>query len=115
MRMTGPLPGPFAFDDADYPAYTMGAAAEILGVAPGFLRGLGEHGLLDPRRSGGGHRRYSRNDLAVAARARQVVDEGITVAAACRIVELERELATARATIAALRAQLQAVRPPRSE
>src|SRR5690348_18343454 len=107
------MPGPFAFDDADYPAYTMGAAADILGVAPGFLRGLGEHGLLDPRRSGGGHRRYSRTDLTVAARAREVVDEGITLAAACRIVELERQLAVARSAIAALRAELEAATPPR--
>ncbi len=27
-------------DDKDYPAYSMGRAAEILGVPPAFLRGL---------------------------------------------------------------------------
>ena len=26
------------FDDEDYPAYTMGRAAEMLGTTPGFLR-----------------------------------------------------------------------------
>jgi MerR family transcriptional regulator/heat shock protein HspR len=97
---------PAAFDDADYPAYAMSAAADILGVNPGFLRGLGEAGLLRPPRSGGGHRRYSRHDLEVAARARQVVDDGFTLAAACRIVELEYELAAVRAELQAARAEI---------
>ena len=94
---------PAAFDDADYPAYAMSAAAEMIGVQPDFLRNLGEAGLLTPARSGGGHRRYSRHDLEVAARARQVVDDGITLAAACRIVRLEYELAAVRAELAAAR------------
>src|SRR5262245_5418152 len=76
-------------DDAHFPAYTMSAAAALLGVQPGFLRGLGEAGLLAPARSSGGHRRYSRDDLKVAARARQIVDDGMNLAAACRIVQLE--------------------------
>ncbi|MFE6485397.1 MerR family transcriptional regulator, partial [Streptomyces sp. NPDC057757] len=29
-------------DDDDYPAYTMGRAAEILGTTQGFLRAIGE-------------------------------------------------------------------------
>jgi MerR family transcriptional regulator/heat shock protein HspR len=103
----GPSPGmPAAFDDADYPAYAMSAAVDMLGVQPGFLRGLGEAGLLEPARSGGGHRRYSRHDLQVAARARQVVDDGMTLAAACRIVQLEFELAAVRAELAAARAAI---------
>lgn len=89
--------------DARYPAYSMGAAAEMLGVAPAFLRGLGDAGLIDPERSSGGHRRYSARELQVAARAREVVDEGLTLAAACRIVALEVELAAARAEIQRLR------------
>jgi hypothetical protein len=35
-----------AFDDADFPAYTMGRAAEIIGVTPAFLRSLGAAGPL---------------------------------------------------------------------
>lgn len=98
------------FEDASYPLYTMSTAAAILQVQPGFLRSLGESGLLDPARSGGGHRRYSRADLARAARAREIVNLGMTLAAACRIVELEfeiahlqHELAHAHAIIAELR------------
>ena len=103
MTVRRPLPN---LEDPDYPAYSMGAAAELLQVEPAFLRGLGQHGLLTPHRSPGGHRRFSHNDLLIAARAREVVDEGAPLAAACRIVQLERELAAARATIAELRRRL---------
>lgn len=33
-------------DDDDYPAYTMGRAAEMLGTTPGFLRAIGEARLI---------------------------------------------------------------------
>jgi hypothetical protein len=46
------------FDNADYPAYTMGRAADMIGVTPAFLRSLGAAGLIEPERSTGGHRRY---------------------------------------------------------
>ncbi|MEU8194014.1 helix-turn-helix domain-containing protein [Microbispora amethystogenes] len=83
------------FDDEDYPAYSMGAAAEMLGVSPAFLRALGAAKLIEPKRSGGGHRRYSRYQLRLAARARELVDQGTPVEAACRIIILEDQLAEA--------------------
>jgi DNA-binding transcriptional MerR regulator len=89
-------------DDEDYPAVTMGQAAELLEVQPAFLRSLDAAGVLTPHRSGGGHRRYSRRQLAVAARMRALFDEGLNLDAATRIVTLENELAAARARIAEL-------------
>jgi hypothetical protein len=83
------------FDDEDYPAYSMGAAADMLGVTPTFLRALGTAGLIEPLRSGGGHRRYSRYQLRLAARARELVDQGTPMEAACRIIILEDQLAEA--------------------
>jgi DNA-binding transcriptional MerR regulator len=83
------------FDDEDYPAYTMGRAAEMLGTTQGFLRSLDEAKLIAPQRSAGGHRRYSRYQLRLAARARQLIDEGIGLDAACRIIILEDQLAEA--------------------
>nr|WP_246508330.1 MerR family transcriptional regulator [Actinocrinis puniceicyclus] len=80
------------FDDEDYPAYTMGRAAEILGVTQGFLRSLDEAKLITPQRSPGGHRRYSRYQLRIAARARELVDTGTPLDAACRIIILEDQL-----------------------
>jgi DNA-binding transcriptional MerR regulator len=83
---------PANFDDEDYPAYTMGRAAEMLGTTPGFLRSLDEAKLITPQRSEGGHRRYSRYQLRLAARARQMVDQGTALEAACRIIILEDQL-----------------------
>ncbi len=90
------------FDDADHPAYTMGRAAELLGVTPAFLRRLGAAGLMEPHRSTGGHRRYTRHQLRLAARVRELLDDGMPLAAACRIVQLEDHLADAHERIAAL-------------
>jgi len=80
------------FGDDDYPAYTMGRAAEITGASQDFLRRLDEAKLITPFRSAGGHRRYSRYQLRLAARARELVDEGTALEAACRIIILEDQL-----------------------
>ncbi|MEU6462601.1 MerR family transcriptional regulator [Streptomyces sp. NPDC046976] len=85
-------PGVGNLDDDDYPAYTMGRAAAVLGITPAFLRAVGRAGLITPLRSEGGHRRYSRRQLRIAARARELVDQGTPVEAACRIVSLEDQL-----------------------
>ena len=90
-------------DDDDYPAYTMGRAAEMIGVTPAFLRALGEAELIVPLRSAGGHRRYSRYQLRIAARARELVDAGTPVDAACRIIILEDQLEEAQRLNAELR------------
>src|SRR4051794_30280127 len=84
------------FDDEHYPAYTMGRAAEMLGTTAGFLRSLDEAKLIEPQRSTGGHRRYSRFQLRLAARVRELVDQGTGLDAACRIVTLEDQLQEAR-------------------
>lgn len=91
------------FEDEDYPAYTMGRAAEIIGVTPSFLRNLDEAKLITPQRSAGGHRRYSRYQLRLAARARELVDSGTALEAACRIIILEDQLEEARRINAELR------------
>jgi DNA-binding transcriptional MerR regulator len=83
------------FGDDDYPAYTMGRAAEIINASPDFLRRLDEAKLFTPFRSSGGHRRYSRYQLRLAARAREMVDQGTALEAAVRIIILEDQLAEA--------------------
>ena len=92
-------------DDPAYPALTMSQAAELLGVQAAFLRSLDDVGLLAPHRSPGGHRRYSREQLEMAARVRGLLDDGHSLASAELIVGLQDELATARADAAELRAQ----------
>lgn len=92
-------------DDQDYPVLTMGQAAELLDVQPAFLRSLDAAGVLTPHRSSGGHRRYSRRQLTLAARIRALFDEGMTLDAAARIVGLEDQLDTANARIDTLEAR----------
>ncbi|MEU4341820.1 MerR family transcriptional regulator [Nocardia sp. NPDC023852] len=74
----------------------MGRAADMLGTTQAFLRSLDEAKLITPQRSPGGHRRYSRHQLRLAARARELVDQGTPLDAACRIIVLEDQLSEAR-------------------
>jgi MerR family transcriptional regulator/heat shock protein HspR len=97
-----------SLDDPDFPAYTTGRAAEVLGVQQAFLRSLDAAGAVIPQRSPGGRRRYSRHQLAFAARIRELFDQGHTLAAALRILALEDDLAAERALTASLRARLSA-------
>lgn len=99
-------------DDEDYPAVTMGQAAELLDVQPAFLRSLDAAGVLTPSRSSGGHRRYSRRQLTLAVRMRELFDQGMTLDAAARIVGLQDELDIARARIDELEAQHGGSRAP---
>ncbi|MEW2353659.1 MerR family transcriptional regulator [Spirillospora sp. NPDC029432] len=86
----------------------MGRAADMLGVTPAFLRSLDASKLIVPQRSAGGHRRYSRYQLRLAQRARDMVDQGTALEAACRIIILEDQLAEAQR----LNARLRRDRPP---
>ncbi|MFH8345092.1 MerR family transcriptional regulator [Streptomyces sp. NPDC018045] len=99
-------------DDDTYPAYTMGRAADMLGTTQGFLRAIGDARLITPLRSAGGHRRYSRHQLRIAARARELVDRGIPIEAACRIVILEDQLEEAQRSNAEFRRTAEAAGSP---
>jgi DNA-binding transcriptional MerR regulator len=97
-------------DDPDYPALTMSQAAELLGVQAAFLRSLDSSGILQPYRSPGGHRRYSRHQLGLAARMRGLLDDGHSLASAETIMGLQDELASARADADQLRSDVHRLR-----
>jgi DNA-binding transcriptional MerR regulator len=94
-------------DDADYPTYSTGQAAEVLRVQQAFLRSLDNAGIVSPHRSAGGHRRYSRRQLETVGRLRELLDEGHSLAAAARIVGLQDQLAAAHDQISDLRSRLE--------
>jgi DNA-binding transcriptional MerR regulator len=119
---TGPAAGAAdptsRLDDPDFPALTMSQAAELLGVQAAFLRSLDVSGVLEPHRSPGGHRRYSRAQLTLAARMRGLLDDGHSLSSAETIVGLQDQLASARAdadqlrrTTAQLRSDVERLRP----
>jgi MerR family transcriptional regulator, heat shock protein HspR len=98
-------------DDPDYPAYTTGRAAEVLGVRESFLRALDSAGAVIPERSAGGHRRYTRRQLWHARRLRELFDDGHNLHAARAILRLQDDLAAERGITAALRRELSAEDP----
>lgn len=102
-------------DDHDYPSLTIGQAAELIGVAPAFLRSLDAAGLLHPHRSEGGQRRYSRRQVDFAARVRALSDDGHTIAGAASILNLRGDLADAQRDLADVQRDLEAVRAERDE
>ena len=97
-------------DDPDFPVLTMSQAAALLGVQAAFLRSLDTSGVLQPYRSPGGHRRYSRHQLGLAARMRGLLDDGHSLASAETIVGLQDELASARADAERLRSDVNRLR-----
>ena len=99
-------------DDPDHPVLTMSQAADLLGVQAAFLRSLDSSGVLHPHRSPGGHRRYSRSQLGLAARLRGLLDDGHPLASAEAIVDLQDQLADARADADRLRADVASLRTP---
>jgi MerR family transcriptional regulator, heat shock protein HspR len=97
-------------DDPDYPAYTTGRAAAVLGVQQAFLRALDAAGAVTPQRSEGGHRRYTRRQLAVAGRIRELFDQGHSLASALRILGLQDDVVGLRDDVAGLQDDLAAER-----
>lgn len=102
-----PLPEqPFSFDDEHAPLYTVGQVAEILGVQPAFVRRLDTEAVVQPARSAGGQRRYSRHEINQIGVVSAMAGEGMTLPGIKRILVLEREVAALHAQIAQLSAEL---------
>jgi DNA-binding transcriptional MerR regulator len=93
------------FDDATAPLYTVGQVASMLGVQPAFLRRLDTEQVVQPARSDGGQRRYSRNDIAVVQQVWDMAGEGMTLVGIRRILSLEAEVADLRRQLATAKAQ----------
>ena len=87
---------PSPFDDENAPLFTVGQVAEMLAVKQAFLRRVDELQVVSPQRSPGGQRRYTRYEIRVIQQVVSMADEGITLQAIRRIIELERELAELR-------------------
>ena len=85
---------PSPLDDENAPLYTVGQVAEMLAVKQAFLRRVDDLRVVSPQRSAGGQRRYTRFEIRVIQQVVSMADEGITLQAIRRIIELERRLAT---------------------
>jgi MerR family transcriptional regulator, heat shock protein HspR len=83
-------------DDENAPLYAVGQVASMLGVQPAFLRRLDVEQVVQPARSDGGQRRYSRAEIMQVDRVFQMAGEGISLAGIRRIFELELQNAELR-------------------
>lgn len=90
-------------DDAHAPLYSVGQVAAFLDVQPAFLRRLDSEDVVQPARSGGGQRRYSRAEIACVRRVTELMSEGMTLAGIRRIIELEALVTELRAELAEAR------------
>jgi DNA-binding transcriptional MerR regulator len=84
--------------------YGISVTAELSGLGTQTLRLYERHGLLTPRRTDGGTRRYSDDDLATLQRIIELTDDGVNLAAVARILELEARNAELEANNAKLEA-----------
>ena len=104
------MSSPYELSD-DMPVYVISVAASLSGMHPQTLRGYERVGLVTPRRTAGGGRRYSMRDiLALREIQRLSQDEGINLSGIKRILDLERELEQTRLMAAGLHAELSTLR-----
>ncbi|HET9692178.1 MAG TPA: MerR family transcriptional regulator [Acidimicrobiales bacterium] len=94
---------PFELHD-DTPFFTVGQVAELLGVAPAWLRRLDAESVVRPSRTEGGQRRYSRAEVGRAERVVELTGEGLTLGGVTRILALEAEVAALCARLAEVEA-----------
>ena len=98
----------------DRALYIISVAAELAGVHPQTLRIYEREGLLDPARSAGGTRRYSRRDIDRLAEICALTADGLNLAGIRRVLQLQEETRQLQAELARLREQASA-RPATAE
>ena len=89
-----------------HPRYTISVAAELAGMHPQTLRVYEARGLVRPRRTPGGTRRYSDADLAELRKIAALTEHGVNLTGAELVLGLEKQVRELKATVANLQAQL---------
>jgi len=97
---------PLPLDDANMPLFTVGQVSEMLEVQQAFLRRLDEFRVVRPSRSAGGQRRYTRNEIVAVRYVVELMDDGLTLAAIRRVLQLEAQVRELEAERDALREEL---------
>lgn len=91
------------WSDMDRGLFGISVAAELAGLHPQTLRLYEREGLLQPVRSAGGTRRYSRNDVLRLQEICTLSGEGLNMAGIRRVLELQEETRQLQAEIARLK------------
>lgn len=89
--------------DLDRGLFSISVAAELAGLHPQTLRIYEREGLLDPARSAGGTRRYSRRDISRLHEICVLTGEGLNMAGIRRVLQLQEETRQLQAELATVR------------
>ncbi len=96
-------------DDAR--TFLISVAAELAGMHAQTLRTYDRLGLVSPRRSSGGGRRYSQHDVDLLREVQRLSqDEGVNLAGIKRIIELTNQVEALRARLVELAGELDELR-----
>ena len=95
----------------DEPVFIISVAAQMLEVRAQTLRYYERLGLVNPKRTSGNQRVYSRNDLEKVRRIRRLMDDlGVNLAGVEVLLNLLDRLQEAESTIARLEAENEGLR-----
>jgi MerR family transcriptional regulator/heat shock protein HspR len=89
--------------DPDRSLFSISVAAELAGLHPQTLRIYEREGLLDPARSAGGTRWYSRRDIDRLAEICALAADGLNLTGIRRVLQLQEETRELQAELARLR------------
>jgi MerR family transcriptional regulator, heat shock protein HspR len=78
--------------EPDKAVYVISVAAELTGLHPQTLRAYERMGLIAPRRTGGGGRRYSPRDVDLLRTIAELTASGAGIEGVRRILELEHQV-----------------------
>src|SRR6201993_201191 len=91
--------------------FLISVAAELAGMHAQTLRTYDRLGLVTPRRTSGGGRRYSQNDVELLREVQRLSqDEGVNLAGIKRIIELTNQVAALQSRLKAMAAEIEVLR-----
>jgi MerR family transcriptional regulator/heat shock protein HspR len=95
----------------DSRTFLISVAAELAGMHAQTLRTYDRLGLVRPRRSSGGGRRYSQNDVDLLREVQRLShDEGVNLAGIKRIIELTTQVDALRTRLTEMTTELEMLR-----
>jgi MerR family transcriptional regulator, heat shock protein HspR len=103
------MSSPYEMSD-DSPVYVISVAAQLSGMHPQTLRTYDRMGLVSPGRSAGRGRRYSLRDVFMLREVQRLSQEGVSLSAIKRILEMESELERYRGILAEMTAEMAQLR-----
>lgn len=101
-----------SYDDIDEnaPVYVISIAADLAGMHAQTLRQYDRLGLVTPKRTRGGGRRYSFRDVNRLREVQRLSQDGVSLAGIQSILELENQVTALQARVAELDQQNEALR-----